>query len=100
VVHAPALTVNQVPAFTSAPAVAGKAGAPLAPVTVKASGYPTAVITATGLPSGLKLTGMGGGTAVISGTPAASESGPYTVSLRAHNRVGVVTQQLIVTILP
>jgi hypothetical protein len=82
------LTVGQAPAFTSAATAtftAGTAGS----ATVTTSGAPAATITATGsLPNGVTFVDNGGGTATLSGTPAAGTGGTYPLTLSASNGVG------------
>ena len=81
------LTVNAAPDITSASAatfVTGTSGS----FTVTSTGFPTAALSATGnLPSGVTFTDNGDGTATIAGTPAASDSGTYPITIDATNGV-------------
>ncbi|WP_206686882.1 beta strand repeat-containing protein [Microbacterium invictum] len=90
-----ALTVRQLPAFTSAPSARVRLGEP-GTALVTTTGYPDAVITATGLPAGLNLTDNGDGTATIVGTPRHAETA--TVTLRATNAAGDATQALTLVV--
>jgi hypothetical protein len=75
------LTVNQVPAITSAANATftvGTAGS----FTVTANGYPASTFSETGtLPSGVTLSAAG----VLSGTPAAATGGSYPITITAAN---------------
>jgi LPXTG-motif cell wall-anchored protein len=96
-----AYTLNQAPAFSSAPTAQFAVGA-AGSFTVTTTGRPTpAPITATGaLPAGLSLTDNGDGTATIAGTPAAGSGGVATIQLRAANGVGsAATQSFTITVL-
>jgi hypothetical protein len=83
------LTVDQVPAVTSADKVTftvGSAGS----FTVTGKGYPAPTFSETGpLPSGVTLSTAG----VLSGTPAAGTGGVYSISVTASNAAGTSTAQ-------
>jgi hypothetical protein len=65
--------------------------------TVSASGNPT--LRAGILPPGLQFTDHGGGTSVITGTPAATAAaGSYPLTLTATNAVGSSTQPFTLTV--
>jgi hypothetical protein len=69
-------------------------------LTIKASGYPTPVLSETGtLPSGLTFTDNRNGTATISGTPTAGSAGTYQVMLTAASRLGNASQMFTLTVL-
>jgi uncharacterized repeat protein (TIGR01451 family) len=83
------LTVQAVPAFTSAKTVAETTGVAFS-FTVKTSGYPAPAITAVStppLPSGVTLVDQGNGTAILSGTAPVGTSGLYNIALTAINGV-------------
>ncbi len=84
------LTVNQLPAITSADNVTfteGFAGS----FTVTATGFPTpSVIEVGALPAGVSFTDNGNGTATLAGTPAAGTSGTYSLTVEATNTVANV----------
>ncbi|HWB08911.1 MAG TPA: TIGR03118 family protein [Pirellulales bacterium] len=86
------------PAFTSANSsvfTAGSAGS----FSITSSGSPAATITENGtLPSGLTFTPGTGGTATITGTPAANTGGTYTIALTASNGVGTAATQSLLLI--
>ncbi len=85
-----ALTVNQAPAFTSPNTATAGLLLPFS-FTVKASGYPAPVLSATGtLPSGLKFTPGTNGTATISGSELAL--GTFRLTLTAKSAAGTTTQ--------
>jgi hypothetical protein len=80
------LTVKEAPALTgpsSATFTVGTAGASGA---FTATGFPVPSLSATGLPSGLSLTGTGSGS--IAGTPANGTGGEYDATAIASNGVG------------
>jgi len=83
------LTVDQVPAITSANKATftvGTAGS----FTVTATGSPAPTFSETGaLPSGMTLSAAG----VLSGTPGAGTGGVYTISITASNSVGTSAAQ-------
>ena len=84
------------PTFSSATSATATVGTSFS-FTVSTTGYPSATISATGLPAGLSLTSNGNGTATISGTPTAA-AGPVQVSLTATNALGNATQILTITV--
>ncbi len=87
------LTVNQAPGITSATGVTFTAGTP-GSFTVVATGTPSPALTETGaLPSGVTFVDNGGGTATLSGTPAATTSGAYALTITASNGVGTPASQ-------
>jgi putative Ig domain-containing protein len=91
-------TAASVPAITSPPAVSHKFGA-LFSFTVTTNGYPVPWISKAGtMPPGVHFAGNGDGTATISGIPAGTALGPYTVTLTAGNKAGTVTHSFRLTI--
>lgn len=67
--------------------------------TVTAVGSPTPKITKSGqLPSGVKFTAQGNGTATISGTPGGGAAGPYLLTLTAKSAAGSTTQAFALTV--
>jgi large repetitive protein len=88
------LTVDQAPAITSAnhtTFTVGSAGS----FTVASTGYPTASLSKSGsLPSGVTFTDDGNGTASLSGTPAASSGGVYSLTIMAANGVRSTVSQV------
>ena len=59
-----------------------------------ATGTPTPSLTETGsLPSGVTFADNGNGTATLSGTPAASSGGIYSLTIKAHNGAGADASQ-------
>ena len=86
------------PAFTSRPDATEPAGTRFT-FTVTTSGSPAPTITRTGqLPSGVRFTNNGDGTATISGTPAKAAAGVYPLTLTASNVNGTATQAFTLTI--
>jgi hypothetical protein len=87
------LTVNQAPAITSASSTTFTVGA-AGSFTVTATGPPTPSLTETGtLPSGVTFLDNGNGTATLSGTPASGTAGSYSLTIKAHNGVGIDASQ-------
>jgi hypothetical protein len=91
------VTVNRVPAITSANAAAfavGTAGS----YTVTTTGYPAAAISRTGtVPPGMTFVDNGNGTATLSGTP--TTGGTFPLNLTASNGVNPnATQTLTVSV--
>jgi hypothetical protein len=86
------LTITKAPVITTIPATTAHVGAALN-LTITASGYTTPAITESGtLPTGLKFTDKGNGTATITGTPAAGSGGSYPITITATNQLGTTTQ--------
>ncbi len=88
------------PQITSANATVFAAGQP-GTFTVTATGSPTAAITATSspaLPSGLRFTDNGDGTATLAGPPKAGSQGSYVLTVTASNSAGTATQALTLTV--
>jgi hypothetical protein len=85
------LTINALPAFTSANTVTFKVGQ-TGSFKVITSGAPAATLSATTLPSGLTFVDQGNGTGLLSGTAAPGTGGSYSVSFNAANTVGSVAQ--------
>jgi YVTN family beta-propeller protein len=91
-------TVTPAPAFTSGSAATAAYGARFS-FTVTATGSPAPTITRTGrLPSGVRFTANGDGTATISGTPRRAAAGPYRLTLTARNKNGTATQAFTLTV--
>ncbi len=96
------LTVDQVPAITSANSasfVVGVTGS----FNVTTTGFPTgasmAISDSGALPSGVTFTDNGDGTASLGGIPAAGTAGSYPLKLTAHNGVGSdATQNFTLTV--
>ncbi len=79
------LTINRIPAFTSAATATSTVNQPVS-ITLAATGFPTPVFAAlSALPAGLMLSGN-----TLSGTP--TTAGVTTISLQASNSVGADTQ--------
>jgi alpha-tubulin suppressor-like RCC1 family protein len=67
--------------------------------TVTAVGSPTPKITKSGrLPSGVKFTAHGNGTATLSGTPRGTAAGMYPLMLTAKSKAGSATQAFTITV--
>ncbi len=81
------LTVDQAPAITSnngTTFTVGSAGT----FSITTTGFPNAALSESGtLPGGVSFVDNGGGTATLSGTPAAGSGGTYTLSITASNGV-------------
>lgn len=94
-----AVTVMQVPRFTSDPSISVTAGN-FTKASVAVTGFPTATVTMSGaLPAGLTFKVLPDGTAVISGTPAAPGSTENrTITLTAANGAGSVQERVSVTV--
>ena len=92
------VSVDQPPAVTSAAAVnftVGSAGS----FTVTTSGFPNPSLTESGaLPKGVTFVDNKNGTASLSGTPAPTAAGTYTLTITAKNSAGTSTQKLVVTV--
>ncbi len=81
------LTVNQVPAITSANATTFIAGASIS-FTFTSSGFPTASLMESGtLPSGVTFVDNGDGTATLAGIPGYGTVGTYSLTVTASNGV-------------
>ncbi len=89
------------PAITSAPSATFTVGQ-LGSQTITATGVPTPSIAESGaLPAGVTFTDNGGGTASLSGTPAAGPAGSYVLTLTASNGVNpAATQTFVLTVQP
>jgi Putative Ig domain/FG-GAP-like repeat/Cadherin-like domain len=88
VVQSFTLTVNQVPAFTSASSTTFTIGTP-GTFSVTTTGFPAAGLTAGGtLPGGVTFVDNLNGTGTLSGTPASGTSGAYPLTFTATNGVG------------
>jgi hypothetical protein len=91
------LTVDNVPAFTSAAAVTETAGTAFTFTVATSGGYPVPKLTATGLPSGVSFADAGNGTGALSGTTAVG-AGTYSLTLTAANAGGSVSQSFTLTV--
>ena len=90
-IQALALTVDQLPVFTTAASATALGVVPFS-FTIKTTGYPAATLSESGaLPSGLKFTPGTAGTATISGTTVAL-LGTYKLTITAKNAAGTATQ--------
>src|SRR5262249_36146344 len=87
--HPFTLTVDQVPAITSANATPFTIGQP-GSFTVGTTGFPLPSIARGGvaLPSGVTFTDNGDGTGTLSGTPAAGTANNYALTFTATNAAG------------
>jgi hypothetical protein len=95
------LTVNQVPAITSADHTTFAVGSAGSFTVTTAAGFPTSrTLTKTGaLPSGVTFVDNGDGTATLSGTPAAGTGGSYPLTITANNGVSPnATQSFTLTV--
>lgn len=91
------LTVNEAPGIDGPSSATFKVGEAGASGEFTASGFPVPTFSATGLPSGLDITGSG--TAKITGTPANGTGGVYPVVVKADNGVGTAaTKDVSVTV--
>jgi PKD repeat protein len=90
------LTVNNAPAFSSAATATETSGTAFT-FTVNTTGYPTAALSATGLPTGVSLSDSGNGTGSLSGTTAVA-AGTYPITLTAKNAGGTTTQAFTLTV--
>jgi len=81
------VTVNQAPAFGSAPITTFATGQVGSFTVTTAAGWPTTVkLTESGkLPAGVTFVDKGNGTAALAGTPAANTVGKYTLTFTASN---------------
>jgi hypothetical protein len=87
------ITVNEVPAITSAASSIFTVGFPKT-FTVTTTGSPTPSIAESGaLPSGVTFTDNGNGTASLAGTPTAGSAGTYPISITASNGISPAASQ-------
>ncbi|HVX14255.1 MAG TPA: SdrD B-like domain-containing protein [Pirellulales bacterium] len=86
------LTVGQAPSITTIADSTFNVGTS-GTLNVQTSGFPTATITAAGLPSGVTLTDNHDGTAKISGTPAVGSGNTYNVTVTATNGIGTAATE-------
>ncbi|HEY6796312.1 MAG TPA: putative Ig domain-containing protein [Kineosporiaceae bacterium] len=92
-----ALTVRELPTFTSAASVSATLGTPLT-FTVTTKGYPLPTLSTSGsLPSGVRIKVNGDGSATISGTPTVR--GTFRLTIAARNVVGTVSQAFTLTVI-
>ena len=92
------LTINSAPTITTAAGTAFAEGVGSSFI-INTTGSPNAAITQSGtLPSGVNFVDNGDGTATLSGTPAASSHGAYTLTITANNGVSSVTQNFTLTV--
>jgi hypothetical protein len=89
------LTVNSVPAFTSADGATFSVNGP-GTFTVAASGFPTPSFTEDGSLDGLSFNDNGDGTATLSGTPTAT--GSFPITFYAANSAGTTPQSFTLTV--
>jgi hypothetical protein len=89
----PVSATNAAPVFTSANNTSFSGSTPQT-FSVTASGIPTPAFSETGtLPSGFTFTDNGNGSASLSGTPSAFNSGLYSLTLSASNGVSPTAYQ-------
>ena len=87
---------DSIPSIISSASDSEKVGVPFS-FTVKAIGYPTAMLTKAGaLPKGVTFTNNRNGTATISGTAAVA--GAYTLTITAKNSAGSAPQTFTLTV--
>jgi autotransporter-associated beta strand protein len=92
------VNVNRAPSFTSATGATFKVGSP-GNFSVQVAGFPKPTIVPTGtLPASITFTDNHNGTATISGTPLASDGGPYPLTITATNTVNQAVQSFTLTI--
>ena len=93
------LTINSVPSITTAASTTFAEGVASSFI-VNTTGFPSAAIVESGaLPTGVTFIDNGDGTAAISGTPAASSNGVYTLTITADNGVSPsATQYFTLTV--
>jgi hypothetical protein len=89
----------QLPQFGRRPAIVATSGV-FTSTSVPVTGFPAATVTESGaLPAGLQFRVLPNGTAVISGTPAATGmTQTTTITLTAANAAGVVREPVTVTV--
>jgi hypothetical protein len=91
-------SASSAPAITSASSDTETFGVPFS-FMVDTTGYPAPKLTKTGvLPSGVTFVDGGNGTATISGTPAKSAIGVYSLTLTAKSSAGTATQTFTLTV--
>ena len=90
------LTVNNTPAFSSAATATETSGTAFT-FTVNTTGYPTAALSAAGLPAGASFSDNGNGTGSLSGTTAVAV-GTYPITFTAKNAGGTTTQAFSLTV--
>ncbi|HXQ59659.1 MAG TPA: putative Ig domain-containing protein [Acidimicrobiales bacterium] len=84
--------------ITSGASASATAGVPLS-FTVTATGQGPVALSETGpLPAGVTFTDNGNATATLAGTPAASVSGTYPLTITNHTDYGSVTQAFTLTV--
>jgi hypothetical protein len=92
------LVVNSGLAITSASTATATAGTSFS-FSVTTTGAPTPALTHTGtLPSGITFAAGTNGTATLAGTPAATDSGTYSLTFTAKNSTGTASQAFTLTI--
>jgi YVTN family beta-propeller protein len=90
--------VTHAPAFTSGAAATAAYGARFS-FTVTTTGSPAPkIIRRDWLPTGVRFTDNGNGTATISGTPRKTAAGVYPLTLTARNKYGTATQAFTLTV--
>jgi Bacterial Ig-like domain (group 3)/Legume lectin domain len=83
-----ALTVDEAPSITIESPSMALAGAPFSATVYTSDDYPVPSISESGsLPDGVTFADQGNGTAVLSGTPAVSSVGSYSITFTADNGV-------------
>jgi len=92
------LTVYQAPVITSADSDSTPAGVAMTPFTATDTGYPTAKLTAAGLPYGVKLTDNHNLTGTIAGTTRATADGVYVVTITASGKAGSTIETFTLTV--
>ena len=90
------LTVDNTPAFSSAATATETAGTAFT-FTVNTTGYPTAALSAAGLPAGVSFSDNGNGTGSLSGTTAVV-AGTDPITFTAKNAGGTATQAFTLTV--
>jgi large repetitive protein len=88
------LTVDQVPAFTSAPSATFRVGRSRS-FTIRTTGFPAATLSERRrLPAGIRFRATGDGTATLSGRATRADRGKtYLITLIARNGVGAAVRQ-------
>ena len=89
-----AVTVDNAPVFKSKAAITVHTGSPFTYAVTTANGWPVpSVSTASLLPTGVKLTDNGNGTASLAGTPGPGTGGVYVAAISATTSAGERTNQ-------